>query len=153
MYRYRVVEMKGNRVALQIVNKATGLPDLVPISEHSGVSGAWSKLQPGQGVLVSFVEGDPSQPVITHFEDKDGAGFQPSATCLDAKDQVMIGTSDLTDSDARLIARVGDAVECFMPPACPVVGTLSGMPFSGVLTVVDPIVGIITSGATKGYAK
>lgn len=75
--KYRVVRMSVDRVELQIVNRALGLPDILPISQWPGMAGAWAKLTPGAEVLVQFIDGDPSQPIVTHYEPKGGAGFRP----------------------------------------------------------------------------
>lgn len=76
-YRYRAVQMSIDRVELQSVRKAPGLPDLLPVSMWPGVAGCHAELAPGAEVLVQFVEGDRAQPVVTHFAGKDGNGFVP----------------------------------------------------------------------------
>lgn len=154
-YRYRVVQANAgdHRWHLQAVNTSLGIPNILPIKIHGGLAGASQKLRPGSVVLVSFIEGDPSQPVITHFEDADGPGFLPLQSFVDATEKVFIGTSDPNDDEARPIARVGDPVECLLPPACPFSGTLSGAPISGFITFVDTVQGIITAGAQKGHSK
>jgi len=90
-YRYRVYRMAGDRVELQIVRRATGLPDALPVSMSPGVAGAWSSLAEGSIVLVQFLEGDPSLPIVTGFTRKDNGaggaepGFIPAHTILDAE--------------------------------------------------------------------
>lgn len=82
--RYRVIAMNGDRVDLQA--QATGglVPDVLAVSMLPGVAGAHASLSPGAEVLVQFVEGDPTQPIITHFAGKDGTGWSPAALTLDA---------------------------------------------------------------------
>lgn len=99
MWKYRVVEVAGDRVKLQIVNRRTGLPDLIPLSMWPGVAGAHATLAPGAEVLVEFIEGDRAQPIVTHFAGKDGVGFVP----------VKLALCD-ADGTAPLAARVGDEI-------------------------------------------
>lgn len=71
-YRYRFVAGDAGHLALQAVERAvTGLaapmPDLIPLPEWSGLAGATAVLPPGLEVLVQFVNGDPSQPVVVGY--------------------------------------------------------------------------------------
>src|SRR5262252_4327925 len=77
-YRYRVVTQRDDgRLELQAVRREAGLPDLKPIRVWPGVAGAAADLTPGAEVLVEFIEGDPQQPIVTHFAGVDGPGFVP----------------------------------------------------------------------------
>lgn len=91
--KYRVVRMNVDRVELQIVNRALGLPDILPIAAWPGMAGAWAKLAPGAEVLVQFIDGDPSQPIVTHFAPKGGAGFVPVDLDIDATGTITVGAS------------------------------------------------------------
>jgi hypothetical protein len=93
LYRYRVVRMVANRAELQAVRKGAGLPDTLPVSIHPGMAGLAANLTPGALVLVAFIEGDPTQPIITHFATQDEPGFLPVSLALDATDEVRIGKS------------------------------------------------------------
>lgn len=104
-YRYRVFGMTGNRVNLQAVRKGAGLPDLLSISMRPGIAGAWANLTPGSLVLVTFIEGDPTLPIVTHFEDRDGPGWRPVDLYLDASNKVRIGSGSY-----KPVARLGDGV-------------------------------------------
>jgi len=156
-YRYRVIDMTVNRVTLQAVDGELGLPDLSPIAIHPGIAGAWAKLAPGSIVIVTFADGKETMPMITAFEDKDGNGFLPLAVCIDASQRVAIGTSDPDDADAWPAARAGDIVQCLMPPLCHFAGALgvppNGVPLEGVITFIDPIMGIIYAGSGKVTVK
>lgn len=92
-WRYRVVEMDGDRVKLQAVSRAAGLPDALPISMGPGVAGAHAELTPASEVLVEFIEGSPSMPLITHFAGKDGTGFVPINLLLDATSEIKLGAA------------------------------------------------------------
>lgn len=89
LWRYRLVAMAAERVELQAVSKAAGLPDMLPLHMRPGIAGAWAELTPGSMVLVQFIEGDPTMPVVTHFEEKSGDGWKPAVLELDA-DKVTI---------------------------------------------------------------
>lgn len=93
LYRYRVVRMVANRVELQAVRKGAGLPNTLPVSIHPGMAGLAANLTPGALVLVTFIEGDPKQPILTHFATQDEPGFLPVSLALDATDEVRIGKS------------------------------------------------------------
>lgn len=104
--RYRVVRMAGERVELQVVKRGAGWPDVLPISIHAGVPGLSAQLRPGSQVLVQFIEGDPAQPIVTHFAPTSDAAWLPVSLRLDATELVL---GDPIASAGRLIARVGDA--------------------------------------------
>lgn len=131
MWRYRVVRMSGDRVELQAIS--LGVPDVLPISMAPGGAGLHAILTPSAEVLVQFVEGDRTRPVVTHFAGKDGVGHLPIELALCG------GT--------RQVARIGDTVSSFLPPTMPVSGTVGGSPFTGLITVTSPLVGIIETGA------
>lgn len=135
-WRYRVVSQAGDRLNLQAVRKAAGLPDVLPVSMWPGIAGAHSEPTPGSEVLVEFVEGDRTMPVVTHFVGKDGQGFQPV--------RLTIGGPSGTEA-----ARMGDTVEVLLPPAV-FSGTVGGSPATGVLTfTLNKTLGTITSGSSK----
>lgn len=136
-FRYRVVRMAGDgRVELQAVRKAAGMPDILPVSQWPGVAGTHAELSPGAEVLVEFVEGDPTMPVVTHYAGKGGVGFVPA--------HLTIG------GDVGLpAARQGDTVEVLLPPA-QFAGTINALPATGVVTWLAPTAdGTITSGSGK----
>lgn len=89
--RYRVVQMSGERVELQAVDRSVGLPDLKPLSMWPGMAGLHAQLTPGAHVLVQFVDGSPAQPIVTHFVGKDGAGWAPAELVLDASSVIKVG--------------------------------------------------------------
>lgn len=134
--RYRVIgAASGERWNLQAVRRGVW-PDLLPAVSMPGAAGYRATLQPSSIVLVQFVEGDPTLPVITHFEGPDGSGFVPTAIVLGG----LVGAA---------AARVGDQVQVFFPPSMPVTGTVSGQPFVGVITIAGPGIGSIQTGSTK----
>jgi hypothetical protein len=86
LWRYRVVQMSGDRVELQAVRRAAGLPDILPISMWPGIGGGYCEPQGGAEVLVEFIEGDRTMPIVTHFAGKDGVGWEPTVTTLAVTD-------------------------------------------------------------------
>jgi hypothetical protein len=91
VYEYRVVLLAGQRVSLQPVRVATGMPDLLRVPIRPGVSGMKSTLVPGCRVLVAFVDADPGHPMVIAHEDSEGDGFLPLITEIDAQTLVKIG--------------------------------------------------------------
>lgn len=73
----RVIRVASDRVEVQPVRASMGLPEMLPISMWPGVAGIHATLTPGSEVLVQFVDGDRSQPVITHYVGKGGGGWVP----------------------------------------------------------------------------
>ncbi|GMV14711.1 MAG: hypothetical protein AMXMBFR56_29350 [Polyangiaceae bacterium] len=91
--RYRVVEnAPGGRVTLQAIRKGPW-PDTLPLSFVSGTPGAKGTPALGSTVIVQFLEGDPSLPVVTHGERPEAPGFVPLSSSLDASGTVTIGAS------------------------------------------------------------
>lgn len=137
LYRYRVVSVAGDgRLDLQAVRKASGLPDVATVSQWPGIAGTASKPAPSSEVLIAFIDGDPTQPIVTHYSGQDGAGFVPTS--------IVLGGSDGPNA-----ARVGDDVEVLLPPGT-FTGTIGGAPATGVIVwPASKTMGSITSGSGK----
>ena len=139
VYEYRVVTQEGERLNLQPIRVSTGMPDLRRVFVRPGLPGCKATHLPGARVLVGFVDADAARPVVLGFEDAEGSGFLPVALDLYAPGQPA--------------ARLGDQVTSFLPPTLPIVGsvTISGSPspFTGTITVMNPITGTITGGSGK----
>lgn len=140
VYRYRVVKMAGDRVELQAVSKLPGLPDLLPLSMWPGVAGVHADLAASAEVLVTFIEGDRAQPVVTGFSGKDGVGFAPTVL-------------ELGGGAGPEAGRKGDTVEVLLPPAVLSGTALIGgvpTPITGALTfLLGKALGQLTSGSAK----
>lgn len=86
LWKYRVVQMSSERVELQAVTgQRDGLPNVIPVSQWPGMAGLWASLAPGSEVLVQFVAGRRTEPVVTHFSGRDGAGWEPVELVLAAQ--------------------------------------------------------------------
>jgi hypothetical protein len=140
-HRYRVVSMAGDgRVELQAVKRAGSLPDAKLVPQWPGVAGVHAELAPGAEVLIEFIDGDPTEPIITGYAGKDGVGFVPASLVLGGPDGLPA-------------ARQNDVVEVLLPPAT-ITGTAimpSGpTPITGVLQFLVPkALGVITGGSQK----
>jgi len=124
VYRYRIVELQGERLVLQAVKENSVMPDLPLVSIWPGNYGMHSKPDLGKECLVAFADGDRAFPVVI--------AFQPGS-----------------EANAP-VARQGDAVE-ILAPAAMITGTLSGVtPFTGVVTFPTfKLLGAITGGSGK----
>lgn len=79
LYRYRVVKMNADRVNLQSASKLRGLPqDIHPVGMMPGLAGAVAQLTEGSQVLLAFIDGDLTQPMIVGFS---GNGADSIALC------------------------------------------------------------------------
>lgn len=68
-YRYRVVvQALDGRLTLQAVSRTAGLPDVLPVAFWPSTAGVVAELVPGTIVVVAFLEGNPSLPIVTHVE-------------------------------------------------------------------------------------
>ena len=76
-YEFRVVSQTGERVTVQPVRSSSGFDFLEGVPIRAGIPGARFDLIPGTLVLVSFVDADPSRPVVTGFDAPDAPGFLP----------------------------------------------------------------------------
>jgi hypothetical protein len=113
-----------------------GLPDLLPLSVWPGIAGAHAELAPGAEVLVGFIEGDRTQPVVLAFAGREGPGFVPVRLTLGGV-------------NGAPVARQGDVVEVQLPPA-QFTGTINGAPAAGAVVFAGvKALGLITSGSSK----
>lgn len=155
-FRYRVINMAGDRVNVQCVRKLSGVPDLLAISMWPGVAGAHSILSPGAEVLVEFIEGDRTQPMITHFAGKDGVGHVPVTLelCGNAFSAARMG--DLVESGGpglqvvlQPIGGIGAPPNNAVVVGVPHFLTFSPVPLLDVVAGTDavPLNGAITTGS------
>lgn len=142
LVRYRVVKNTAGRVELQAVKKAGPWPDTLPVSLQPGAPGVKGVPKLAAVVLVSFVEGDPSLPVVSHFARTDDPAWLPISVALDASTLVRVGehaaSTELGSGDqaftgtnqAKVVVRWGD-------------------------TYVDPVSGpvVLTPGPATNIAK
>jgi hypothetical protein len=152
-YRYRVVTMRDDgRVELQAVRRDAGYPDLKPISVWPGVAGAAAVLTPGTEVLCEFIEGDPTQPIVTHFAGVSGPGFVPVSLTLCGSEQRGARQGDLVQSGGVgctvILTPVTPAPGSPVLPAVPYLISFSSDP-TAVGPLAAPLYGSISTGSPK----
>jgi hypothetical protein len=131
-WRYRVQTLVGDRVNLQAVNLAAGIPDTIAVAMSPGVSGAHAKLALSAVVEVEFLEGDRALPRIVGFPGKGEVGHEPEELSL------LGGTAP--------VAYEGCWVDVTIPT-----GTVLGENGSGpaITTVPVKLVGFVQNGRPK----
>ena len=102
-WEYRVVRLSGERVDLQTVRVSSGMPDLRNVRVRPS-AGCRAHLTLGSLVLVSFVNGDPSRPVVTSTEEADAPGFVPADLYLQAGTTGASPTEHATSAEALVLA-------------------------------------------------
>lgn len=135
VYRYRVIRMNGDRVDLQVVNKAIGLPDIVTCDQW-GVNGIHVKFAMGAEVAVSFLDGDRAAPIISSGVGRGGPGATP--------DRIELGGRNGADAATK-----GHTVDVLFPPMV-FTGTINGQPAAGVVSsMTGKTLGTISGGIPR----
>lgn len=154
-YRYRVLRMLGDRVELQAVRHDAGLPDILPVALWPGVPGVETVLSSGAEVLVEFVEGDRTMPIVTHFAGKNdgGAAFVPVSLTLCGSTQRVARQGDLVQSGgpgtAVILTPLPTAAPSpFVTPLTPYLISFSIDPLA-VGPRQAPLYGAISTGSPK----
>lgn len=96
VHEYRVVTQSGERLNLQPVRSRASLPDLARVPVRAGVPGVKALHSPGSQVLVAFLDGDPSRPVVVGFDAPDQPGWMPLTLELGAAP--TLGVARRTDA-------------------------------------------------------
>lgn len=94
-FEYRVVSQVGEALDLQLVRRSTGLGDLRGVSVRlaPGVKATWL---PGSLALVTFVDADPSRPVVVSGDAPDAPGWMP--LFLELGGPAALGVARMTDA-------------------------------------------------------
>ena len=152
-YVSRVVSQSADG-SLSVVPDSGKIPPMTDVPIRYGVPGVSVKVSPGARVLVGFDGGDRRFPIATVWES--AAVTELRVTC---STKVILDCPDvnLGNEAGAPIARLGDVVEVLFPPTAILAGVLgvppATQPITGTLTIVDSLVGIITSGATRAKAS
>ncbi len=156
-YRYRVVnpppgDTSNAKWNLQAVDRdsttgaASPMPDLIPGTVWTGMSGVLAKVAPSLEVLVHFVDGDPGQPVVVGFSTL----ALPLELTVDATVAVKIGPTApavLLAGGGAPIGRVGDAIT-ITPAQIASAGLIANLS-TGAVTATSPLQGAISEGSSK----
>jgi len=110
-YRYRVINMAGDRVNLQSMRPAAGVPDLISIKMTPGIAGAHAVLAKGAEVRVMFDEGDPALPEVVGFGGKEAPGHVPESLTLCGSELQGARQGDMVE-----LPMVGVSVVFDVPP-------------------------------------
>lgn len=145
-YEY-VVDSTSNGTCTGRPTDAThGLPPMTKWPMRACGCGGTATPTTGNNCLVTFVNGDPSRPIVVNLD------AVVSKAVLDANDEVDVGPSASTVALAGggpAIAGVGDTILAYLPNPCPISGTLAGAPFVGTIAVPGPLIGSIQTGSSK----
>lgn len=94
-FEFRIVTQAGERLSLQPVRSATGMPELSNVPVRAGMAGLKAKHMLGSLVIVQFLDADPSRPVVTGFDEPDAPGWMPLE--LDLGGPGALGVARMTD--------------------------------------------------------
>jgi hypothetical protein len=98
-FEFRVVSQSGERLNLQPVRVASGFSDLRSVPVRPGTAGERATVKPGELVLVTFADADPSRPQVISHDAPDAPGWMP----------MLI---EFGGPGALGVARLGDKVIC-----------------------------------------
>lgn len=85
VYEYRVTGGSGGYLDLSPQNRSLGLPTLRNVPVRVGAMGARGTPASDAGVLVGFVNGDPSRPFVHSFEGEWGSASVPTESDIFAQ--------------------------------------------------------------------
>lgn len=135
---------------LEVTPTDPSLPGLSRVPIRLGIPGASVSVKGGSYVIVEFDGGDSRQPYASVY---DSSTLDSITITASTSVTVNAPIVNLGDEDGQPVARLGDLVTSALPPEMPVVGTVSGAPFAGTITILDPVVGVITGSAAKTSAS
>lgn len=104
---YRVVTQDGERLNLQAVRAASGMPDLsrVPVRLAPGIR---AEHTPGSFVLVAFADADPARPFVFAGDAAGAPGWTPTTLSLMAASD-LVALAGLVDAQLAALASAFDA--------------------------------------------
>lgn len=127
-FQYSITDRNGEPPDVLLdcepTDQGIGLPSLSRVPMAPGIDGITSKPQTGINCVVTFINRDPTRPIIVGV---DSLGVNP-------------------------VARVGDQVTLFIPPLSPISGVdVIGIPFVAIIQTAGPITGQIVQGSGKVF--
>lgn len=100
---YRVTRQVGDRLDLQPVHRADGLPVLQRVEVWGAVPGVRPSIKPGARALVAFIGGSRARPVVLAFGPAADAQFAPTELTLTGNVRVsgtLTATGEVTANAA-----------------------------------------------------
>jgi hypothetical protein len=149
-YEYSIQAAGSATVDVSPTDTTIPLPTLTGVPLRSSLLGQVVSAQAVGGLaLIRFINGDPTRPVCM------GITTIPDTAALDATGEIQVGpsaTKVVLNGGSLGVARVGDSVTFFLPPGSLVTGTMTPVsgppvPFTGTLSIVNGMSGIIGSGS------
>jgi hypothetical protein len=95
-FEFRVLSQSGDRFALQPARAASGMPLLENVPVRPGMAGLRADVQPGELVLVTFADADPSRPCVVAHDSPDSPGWMPLT--LELGEAPTLGVARVTDT-------------------------------------------------------
>lgn len=117
-HEFRVLSQTGSKLTVQPVRTARGMPQIDQVFVRPGMAGLDAEHTTGALVLVQFIEGDPSRPVITSHDEPGADGWHPSTLMLEADLVDVTGPTELSDT-------LGVAGDVALEANCDVTGDLT----------------------------
>lgn len=131
-WAYTVVSVSGGASPLIDANPVDArLPPVAGLPLRPGPDGGTAVPPSGSTILLGFVGGDPTQPEVRSLDPNN-----PPTT-------VYLG-----GVEGPAVARLGDTILAYLPPLCPISGTISGAPFVGSMAIPGPLIGSIQSASS-----
>jgi hypothetical protein len=148
-YEYRVVSQQNDRLNLQCTSSALGMPDLQRVRYCPGLQGAKTSWLPGATVLVTFVNGDPSRPIILGGTDPESPGATPNEVVLRAGATGALPWEHVTSAEA--LVTMLDSLLAGIAIAVP--GALTGAGLAAAKTVaINSALGLMATSPITPYA-
>lgn len=139
-WEYRVVSQSGERLNLQAVRVANGLPDLSRVTVRPGVPGFRATWKKGSFCLVAFVNSDPGRPVVVGGDAPDSPGWVPDELSVRVADMRV----DVIESLIKLGTQ-GDAALDFV--------ALAAKTDAAISSIVTVLNAHVHTGVTTGLGS
>lgn len=144
-YRYRLAGSIANKLVLQAVTKDA--PDMNPLDQWSGLSGALDMLSPGTELVIGFAGGDPRYPYVAAY----GPDAVPINIGLTATAAITLTAPAIGFAGASTFGVPGTALPlAFGPWAAAVQGALST--FAASVAAAASVPAVQAAGAALATA-
>lgn len=157
-YPYEVMGQNGDG-SLEVRPQGSAAEVVPPFSRvpiRTCPPGATFKVKKGSSVLVGFEAGSPTAPYASLWGASDVTEVVLAA---ETKYVIKAGKIHLGDEGGNPVARIGDPIIAVLPAQMPISGAMIIPPsptpvtFTALMTVADPITGIIEGGSDVTSSK